>query len=381
MKRIALIHPHLIPGGGSEAAVLQAAEALADSCEVSILSMGEIDLEALDQAYGTSVCRLGVKLVGLPFAPLLRDRFDALKAFPLIRYCRRVASQYQALISTYNPMDFGRPGIQLIADYSFDDELRRTCVGDRRNASAFRKGYVTFARLLSGGTTSGWKRNWTVSNSIWTRRIMADHFGVDSEVLYPPVEGGFPAVPWSSREDGFVVLGRVSPEKNIERAFEIVGGARALGHDFHLHIVGRAGDPAYTRRIRDLCRIHDSWANWEGSLFGLEKKEFLARHKYGLSCRDFEPFGIAVAEMVKAGCLVWVPAGGGQVEIVQEAGLTYATPEEAALKIHRLVSAPALIGSLRERLAQGAERFSVNAFRNGIQDIVQRFFRDGGATT
>ena len=379
MKRIALIHPQLIPGGGSEATVLQAAEALAGSCAVSILSMGEIDLEALDRAYGTSVRRLGVELVALPFAPLLRDRFDALKAFPLSRYCRRVASRYDAMISMYNPMDFGRPGIQLIADFSFHDELRRACDGDLRKTSAVRKSYLALARLFSGETTSGWKRNRTVSNSFWTRRIMTDRFGVDSDVLYPPVEGGFPSVPWSSREDGFVVLGRVSPEKNIERAFDIVGGARALGHEFHLHIVGRADDPAYGRRVRELCRLHGSWASWDGSLFGPRKKEFLARHKYGLSCRDFEPFGIAVAEMVKAGCLVWVPAGGGQVEIVQEQDLTYAAAGEATQKIHRLASAPAAIAPLRERLAQGTERFSVAAFAKGIQGLIQGFLQAGSA--
>ena len=47
-----------------------------------------------------------------------------------------------------------------------------------------------------------------------------------------------------------------------------------------------------------------------------------------------EHFGMAPAEMARAGCIVWVPRGGGQMEIVgREPALMYESDDEAVEKI------------------------------------------------
>ena len=123
--RVAVVHPRLVPGGGSEACAMWTAQALRGDHEVTLITTGRPDLAALDRSCGTSLdgTGLAVRTVALP--PGTRTRFDALRGFRLARYCRRHAREFEVMISAYNVMDFGVPGIQRIADFSFDDALRR----------------------------------------------------------------------------------------------------------------------------------------------------------------------------------------------------------------------------------------------------------------
>ena len=42
----------------------------------------------------------------------------------------------------------------------------------------------------------------------------------------------------------------------------------------------------------------------------------MASHRYGIHGMREEHFGMAPAELARAGAIVWVPRGGGQMEIV-----------------------------------------------------------------
>jgi len=109
----------------------------------------------------------------------------------------------------------------------------------------------------------------------------------------------------------------------------------------------------------------------DGDLAGRNKMEFLSRHKFGIHGKENEPFGITIAEMVKAGCIVWVPKGGGQVEIVNQAALIYNDRDDAAVKIGAVVASAERQGRLREHLARQASRFSAGLFMTTIRDIVR----------
>jgi glycosyltransferase involved in cell wall biosynthesis len=87
-----------------------------------------------------------------------------------------------------------------------------------------------------------------------------------------------------------------------------------------------------------------------------------------------EHFGIAVAEMVKAGCIAFVPNDGGPVEIVGgDKRLVYQTKEEAITKIIRILSNPDEQASLRNYLNSRKELFSTERFMSQIREIVRRF--------
>jgi len=380
--RVAVVHPQLVAGGGSEACAMWTLQALQDESLLTLVTMGRPDLGSLNRKYGTTVDANKIEGRFLRFVPGTRKRLDALRGFPLSRYCRRHARDFDVMISVYNIMDFGVVGIQRIADFSFDDALRRELHSGNGGAgvgvykaSPMRSIYLGLARALAGNRGDGWKRNLTVANSEWTRDMLRERFGVASSVVYPPVAGDFPAVPWSEREDGFVVVGRLAPEKGIRRVIEILGDVRKE-KPVHLHIVGRRGRTGHAREIEDLCRRNRDWIHLEGEKYGPEKAEILARHKYGISgCRN-EAFGIAVAEMVKAGLVVWVPDGGGQKEIVAHPGLVYSGRGQAASLILAALGDPAAEAAMRYHLEARADLFSSGRFVDEMRGIVRGFLSE-----
>jgi len=383
--RVAVVHPQLVAGGGSEACAMWTLQALQDECRLTLVTMGRPDLGSMNRKYGTTVDENKIEGRFLRLPPGTRKRFDALRGFRLARYCRRHARDFDAMISAYNVMDFGVPGIQVIADLSFDDGLRReldfaggVAESAFHKASVGRSLYLGLARALTGSRGDDWKRNLTVANSEWTRDLLRERFGVASNVVYPPVVGDFPAVPWSEREDGFVFIGRLVPEKGVHRVIEILGDVRKE-KPVHLHIIGRRGPAATAREIEELCRRHAEWVHLEGEMYSPEKERFLAGHKYGISGRRSEAFGIAVAEMVKAGCLVWVPDGGGQTEILAHPELIYAGRDEAVAKIRGVLTEPEKQTRLRDHLRARAGLFSAERFVREMRVIVREFLEENRA--
>jgi glycosyltransferase involved in cell wall biosynthesis len=374
--RVAVAHPLLLAGGGSEVCAMWTVQALQDDCRVVLITTGRPDLRSLNESCGTRVdaARVEVRALGLP--PGMGTRFDALRGARLARHCRRHAADFDVMISAYNGMDFGVPGIQRIADFSFDDGLRREFhatagakEGLLHRASAGRSLYLRLARAVAGAAPDGWKGNVTLANSEWTRGLLRERYGVASTVLYPPVSGPSSTAPWEDREDGFVVMGRIVPEKGLELVMEILAEVRKA-RPVHLHILGRPGRAAYARDIEALARRHGDWVHLEGPRFGRDKEAFLTGHKYGLSGRRHEPFGIAVAEMVKAGLIVWVPDGGGQTEIVADPGLVYSGSADAAARILAVLGDRDREAALRGRLDGRAALFSPDRFAAGMRSAV-----------
>jgi glycosyltransferase involved in cell wall biosynthesis len=238
--------------------------------------------------------------------------------------------------------------------------------------------YIAFAKVLSGTWQKGWEKNMTLVNSEWTGTVMEKRFGITARVVYPPVVGAATPTNWDERENGFVFLGRISPEKQIEKIIHILAKVREKNPSLHLHIIGRIDDGPYERFIRELCNKHTSWCKIETSMYGQEKWEFISKHKYGISARPNEPFGIAVAEMVTAGCIVFVPEGGGQTEIVANPQMIYHNGNDAVQKIEQVLKDDKLQRELSEQLSNRAPLFSVERFQKEINDSIAYFLNNYG---
>jgi len=360
-------------------------ETLKGTADVTFMAMGDIPLEELNRAYGTRLSPRDITLIEIPTPPLLKKRCDALRTYRLERYVRKHSSDYDVLISTYNVMDFGTRGIQFISDFSFDDRLRREFYWKPRGLGswAYRKSplrsvYLALGKVLGGQTSAGWRKNWTVSNSDWGGRIFEEVFGLKSQTIYPPVIDDYPDIPWEDREDGFVILGRLAPEKRVDRMIGILQRIRREGCNVHLHILGAGDDLSYTREIHRLAAANGDWIYLEGPVFGSQKRNLLARHRFGLHGCENELIGNAVIEMVKAGCLVWVPEKGGPTEIVGHPGLIYRDDAEAVRKIIDVLSKDELIRMFRTHLRSQAEKFSVEKFQAQIRELIQQFVNCDG---
>jgi glycosyltransferase involved in cell wall biosynthesis len=110
--------------------------------------------------------------------------------------------------------------------------------------------YYRIPARLSGFSAQRMRRNVTLVNSEFTGRQFREVHGDQTITLYPPAIGEFAEVPWEQRENGFLTIGRISPEKRIECAIDILNRVRAAGIDVHLHLVGVPDDDAYTNFVR-----------------------------------------------------------------------------------------------------------------------------------
>jgi glycosyltransferase involved in cell wall biosynthesis len=86
--------------------------------------------------------------------------------------------------------------------------------------------YLRLCTRIGDFSPARMRSNLTLVNSDWTRRRVRALHGIEPTVLFPPVPGDFPDVPWSEREDGVVCLGRLSPEKRVE---DVVAVVEAVG--------------------------------------------------------------------------------------------------------------------------------------------------------
>lgn len=374
--------------GGSEARALWGVQALNETCEVALVTacrVAENDFRELNQFYGTRLDPAAFQVLEAPVLPGMRGNGPgaALRGSLFQRFCRKVAKQFDVLISTYNLCDFGVPAIQFIADFCWDRELQRECdptpLEARRwihRESLLRRAYLALSRLLaprSGRNLFGGE-DLIVANSHWTHRVMQERYGIqDAPVIYPPVVAEFPIVPYEQKEFGFVAIGRIAREKRIETMIGILRRVRDRGHDLHLHLIGSIEESPYGRMVRRLCAENSTWVFAEGQKAGDQKARLLTGHRFGIHACRWEAFGISVAEMVKAGCIPFVPDSGGQVEIVDEPSLCYRDADDAVAKIDGLLRNEARQHELSVRCADRGRRFSAEQFMQRFRQVVEDF--------
>jgi len=376
-SKIGIVHPCLRPGGGSEAVTMWIMESLQYDYAVELITVGDPDMRALNECYGTHIIDGRVSVFPVSVPAFLKGRFDVLRGQLLARRFRELSSRYDLTISAYNVLGLKSKGLQFIGDFSFDDDLRRRFDPRSRGWRGFldriailRAPYLFLGRSISENALEGWEKNITIANSSWAAGILKETYGLTARVVYPPVPGKFAELPWNRREEGFVCVGRLVPEKRIELILDILEEVRSTRPDIHLHIIGTSNDLRYQAFLKERCRRTGGWAIFEGGLFGDRKNRIIAGHKFGIHGRLNEPFGIAPAEMVKAGCLVWVPKGGGQVEIVNDPRLIYENPLDASTKIITAINDPGLQEDLRGHLRKQIECFSPERFIQEVKSVV-----------
>ncbi|MBA4374497.1 MAG: hypothetical protein C0402_16730 [Thermodesulfovibrio sp.] len=379
--RVALCHPRL-GYGGSEKRVFWGIEALKGDYDITLITAGDFDLEDMNRYYGTSLkpSDVSVRQAWLPFFMRRNAKAAALRGALYQRFCRRIASEYDILISAYGPCDFGIPAIHFIVDFSWDREISRKFdplpPSFIYKDTLLRKGYLKIAEKLCdpSGRNIFAEDDLMIAVSPWVAKVMHERYQVDCRVMYSPIPGHFPYIPYADKEPGFVCLGRISSEKRIETIVEILSGVRQKGHDIHLHIIGEIDNTAYGRFIAGIVEANSSWVIAEGRRYGKDKIDCLAGHRFGIHARRAEPFPGAVIEMMKAGCIVFIPGEGGQVAVVDHASLTYSSTDDAVNKIDMVLKNTLLQGELLQHLAVQSGKFTMETFTREMRSVVKAFF-------
>ena len=378
-KRVAVVQPVMVPGGGTEAVTAWTIEALQNHYDVSLITFSSVNAETLNRYYGTEL-NDGIYSTVRPKLPTFlnrTNRFLLLKDHLMMRYCKSVGKRFDLFISVGGPMDFGAPAIQYMS-LAPGSTLVKVLEHDPAVPTLYRlfkRTFMRLAELISAFAQERMLQNTTLVNSQWTGDLTQRLYGLPGyEVVYPPVNFTAAQAEWDSRENGFLCIARISPEKRIEQAIEILKRVRERGFDLSLRIVGRQDNHQYLRIIKGLCQENSPWVELEEALPRNELSLLMGKCKYGINAATDEPFGIALAEMVTAGCIVFVPNSGGQTEIVEDPNLIYDDVDDAVGKIVQVLDNAELQESHRHRLADREKVLSAQAFCGGMQRVVGEFF-------
>lgn len=339
--------------------------ALAGIHDVATLTTVPWSVRETNAFYGTSIPD-GIVTQHVVPAPwkwlsgLAEDRLTRLRMCAVLHHARPLASRYDWLITADNFAAFAKPGIQYV---HFPADLQPK---PARMAAMVNLYFAMCERLL-GARWADAARNVTLANSRWTAEGLERLGEVSTPiVLYPPVIDPGAGLPWAEREDAFLCIGRFHESKRVEMAMAIVGRARAAAlPQARLIIVGSAVDGEYTSRIIRAAAQHGDWIEFREDLSRDELNQLMGRARYGVQAMEEEHFGMATAEMTRAGCLVFAHNSGGSPEVLNnESALLWETEGEAVKKIVNLRH----VDPLRARLKAHTDQFSpehfVTHFRN-----------------
>lgn len=385
-RKLLFVEVKLSPYSGGSCVSAWALQALAEQWEVTLLTATRPDFEGVNRHFGTQLREADFTVWQLPFplghlGKLDPDPFSVQPLAFLMRQCQRRVHEFDVCVSCVDEFDFGRPGVQYIHYPHMTRHAESLRAAENLSFSQKIRGLFNGSyrpwMLISGISLSRVRSNLMVTNSNWTADVLRRVYEVNPVVLYPPVYWGGTDKSWPLRRNAFIVLGRLSPEKRQLDLIEIIERVRARGFAVSLDIIGDEDVIAgkeYINKIKDRLKLTDGWARLHQSVTRARLEELVSDCRYGLHGFQHEHFGIAVAEMVRAGCIVFVPDGGGQTEIVgDKPGLRYRSDDEAVDKICRLLDDEAEQARLRQVLKADAMQFEESYFLKGMQDLVADF--------
>jgi glycosyltransferase involved in cell wall biosynthesis len=383
VRRVLLVQPSLQPPGGGNGVAAWVLQALVRQHRVTVLSWNPVAVEPINRFFGTSLRHADFDRLLVPASwRYVPERLPVpaalLRSAILMRVARRVHDAFDVLIGVNNEMDFGRRGIQYVHYPTYWRPRPEVDFRWYHRLTPLLNTYYRVADALGDFSMERMKANVTLTNSDWTADNIRRFLGIDARTVYPPVADPAASVPWDERRSGLVAVGRISPEKDYDRIMRVVAEVRAQIPGLTLTIVGTSDRHTrrYERHLRAEAASLGSWIDFRIDLSREQVAGLMAQHRYGIHGMRAEHFGMAPAEMVRAGMIVWVPNGGGQVEIVgRHPSLVYDTDAAASATIRRVLGDAAEQARLRTHLAHQATLFSTERFMTDIQEIV-RDFRD-----
>ncbi len=229
--------------------------------------------------------------------------------------------------------------------------------------------------------------NKIVCNSVFTKKIIDKEYGVESLVIYPPVDTL--GIKSKRKENLILFVGRFSQilqnkgqdilVKTFKKMYD--GGLK----DWKLILAGgvEIGVGNFIERLKSLARgypveiiespgykmLRDLYGTakifWSASGFGENEEK---------NPEKVEHFGITVVEAMAGGAVPIVYGAGGHKEIIAEGenGLMWNTPMNLIKKTLSLVTNSKLLYKIALNAKKSAEKYSEVAFENNIVFYILR---------
>lgn len=385
--RVLVVHPRLIRAGGGNLMAAWTLEALCPDFEVSLATLEPLNYRALNDTFGTNL-RPGdfpVHIAPPGYQRILRNmptKGGLLDICMSMRWAQDLDRQgrYDVIYGTCNEMDFHRRGVQYVNYPWFYLPRPEIELKWFHRIPGVLGIYRRSCLALGRATPSGLRGNLMLANSRFVAdRIMQVH-GTGAQIVYPPVPGDFQELPFEKRRLAMAAVGRVHPTKRWDMAVDIVESVRGRGHDLELTLIGHGDDIAYAQRLEAMAATRP-WFRLLRDVSRAQLLAELAQHRYGIHPMWEEHFGIAPAELQRAGCILFVHNSGGQVEIVgADRRVTFDSVEDAGEKIARVIENPSLEHELRGQAAERRSWYTAERFCDSVRQIVTEFAGNGTET-
>lgn len=226
-----------------------------------------------------------------------------------------------------------------------------------------------------------------VCNSFFTKKFIDKEYGVNSQVIYPPVDitkfkpgkkeniilsvGRFSQLLQSKRQDILIEAFK----KMIDEGFSgwkliLAGGTDVGGKEYfnQLKDNGRSypiefldnPDFKLLQKLYSQAKIF-----WSASGFGVDEEK---------EPEKVEHFGIAIVEAMASGCVPLVVGKGGAKEIIEEGktGYFWGSKEELSEKTFELISNPKLLQNLSKIVVKSSQKFLKERFCREFNEIITR---------
>ena len=375
--------------GGSEVSVAVLAEALSRDHEVEILhrrptltrnflaEFADVDLSLVSLR-----CLEQVRQPGSIWRAWTRAYAERLEEERLTRAC-------DVLISVVHevPLYCGaRAGILYVL-FPFDTVDRMvpsTKASSVLSGSPYRWAALRWHRWKFKARLRSYRVKLAISDfsKLWTKR----RWGIDCEVLYPPVAT---SVQTAAKTKRILSVGRFTTAghgKNQHEMLKAFGNlARRGSHEWGYDCVGAAGkseaDVEFLRVAVQLGK--EAGAHVEANLSHCQLRELFRGasifwHAAGLNVDEatepelVEHFGISTVEAMGAGCVPVVIDKGGQREIVQHgvSGFLWQTIDELEEYTQRLMCDPALLQQMSSAARDRARLFAREAYTSRFLDLL-----------
>jgi glycosyltransferase involved in cell wall biosynthesis len=137
--------------------------------------------------------------------------------------------------------------------------------------------------------------------------------------------------------------------------------------------VGSPVDSDYHERIRGLAEREGHWIEFREDVSRLDLNTLMGRSRYGIQAMTGEHFGMATAEMTRAGCLVFAHNSGGSPEVLDHRdALLWSGEQDAVEKVVAMASGKHSPGQLSADLREHARTFSTETFSDNLDRLVAR---------
>lgn len=229
------------------------------------------------------------------------------------------------------------------------------------------------------------KINKIVCNSNFTKSVIDREYGIESQVLYPPVNvkditpgkkeniilsvGRFSQLQQAKRQDVLVEAFKQMCKKGLKGwDLVLVGGSNIGAGDYVPQLKKEAkGYPIKILENAPFSEVKKLYAKsqifWSAAGFNVNEEQ---------TPQKVEHFGIAVVESMNAGCISLVTNKGGHKEIIEDGinGFLWDSIDDLKIKTLEIIKDERRIEEIAKKAIKSAKEFSEENFAKQVLQLV-----------